>query len=1181
MAEFVHLHVHTEYSLLDGLADPKALVERAAELGMPALAITDHGALYGIVEFYRAAQAAGIKPIIGMEAYLAPRSLRDRDAQDRKPYHLLMLAQDQTGYANLLHLATTAMLDGYYYKPRIDREVLAAHSAGLIVTSGCGSGELPRLILQEEQEEIARAAAWYREVFPGRFFLELQEHNIPELRTVNRELLALSRRLDLPVIATNDVHYILPEHAPYHDILLCIGTGKTLAEPDRKRMDGDGYHLRSAEEMAHLFAEVPEALTNTLRVAEMCQVEMTFGQYHLPSFAVPPGHTPQSYLRELCLAGLRPRYGEQTESPRVQQRLEHELQIIHQMGFDAYFLIVWDLCREARERGIWYNARGSAAGSIVAYALGITMVDPLANGLIFERFLNPGRISMPDVDLDFQDDRRGEMIEYAVRRYGQENVAQIITFGTLGARAAVRDVGRVLGIPLNEVDRVARLIPNLPGKPITIPEALEQVPELQELQRTTPYIRQLLDAAMHLEGVARHASTHAAGVVIADAPLVEYCPLHRPTRGDNGQDADSALIGAVTQWPMENLEEIGLLKVDFLGLTTLTVMQRTCELIRQRHGVTLDLASIPLDDPAIYHLLSSGDVVGVFQVESAGFRRALRDMRPSRYDHIVAALALYRPGPMEYIPTYIRRMHGEEPITYRDRVLAPILDETYGICVYQEQIIRIATDLAGYTASEADLLRRAVGKKKKEELLSHREKFIQGARANGIPEEVAGAIFDDFEYFARYGFNKSHAADYAVLTCQTAYLKAHYPAEYMAALLTVERGNTEKVGTAVAECRRMGIEVLPPDVNHSDLGFTIEDRPEGVAIRFGLGAVKNLGDGPVEVIVSARGDQPFRDLEDFCRRVDLRLINRRALECLIKVGALASFGSRSTLLAALDRIVGLSADAHRARESGQLSLFGEATGLSLMDTADLFANLPPAPEASPREMLEWERELAGVYLSQHPLMEPLRQLSDVITAYISQLAEEMPDQLVTVVGMVRRVRRHTAQSSGKEMAFVTLEDLNGACEVVVFPRVWETSRALWQPDRILVVHGRVSMRREEPGLICEWAKPPEAIIRPSASSPAPPSPAPSRPQPAPSVRPRTLSITLRRSSNPEQDFKLLAALHEMLTSYQGQDRFTFTLLGGPDGDRLLEFPNDTTRYCPELGEKLAEMIGPDGFRLQS
>jgi DNA polymerase-3 subunit alpha len=1197
--DFVHLHVHSEFSLLDGLASPKALVERAVELDMPALAITDHGVLYGAIDFYRAARAAGIKPIIGMEGYVASRTLHDRHSRkDRKSHHVVLLAQNQTGYKNLLKLSSIAMLEGFYYKPRLDHQVLEEHSEGLVVTSACASGEIPFLVRQGRMEEARETVAWYRDVFPGRFFLELQEHDIPELQGLNGQVVDLAGEFDLPLVATNDIHYVDRQDAEIHDILLCIGTGKLVSEPDRMRMDGDSYYFRTAEEMARLFPELPQALTNTRRIADMCDVEIEFGNYHLPPFDVPEGYTAQSYLRHLCEQGLRRRYGDAADSPEVRQRLEHELGIIHEMGFDTYFLIVWDLCQASQRRDIWYNARGSAAGSIVAYSLGITMVDPLANNLIFERFLNPGRVSMPDIDLDFPDDRRGELIGYTIEKYGQENVAQIITFGTLGARAAVRDVGRVLDIPLSEIDRVAKLIPNIPGKPCSIEEALEQVSDLRQLYEGTPYIRRLLDAAAKLEGVARHASTHAAGVIVADAPLVEYCPLNRPTKGES-QDGEGGL-NAVTQWPMEQLESIGLLKVDFLGLRTLTIMRRACDLIEHRHGEKFDLDTIPLEDPAIYELLSSGNVAGVFQVEGSGFRRVLKEMQPSKYDHIVAVLALYRPGPMDYIPDYIRRLHGEEEPEYAHPALEPILEETFGITVFQEQIMFAATDLAGYTASEADFLRKAVAKKKEEKLLLHRDKFISGAVENGIPEEVATGIFNDWEAFARYGFPKGHAADYAVLTCQTAYLKAHYPVEYMTALLTVERHNVDKIGFLIAECRRMGIEVLPPDVNHSQLAFTIRDSERSggePAIRFGLGAVKNVGDGPVESVIAGRGDRPFQDLQDFCRRVDLRDVNRRALESLIKVGALSTFGSRAQLLAALDRILGLSSRVHQARDVGQMSLFGKATGVELEGDEDIFAGLPSLPDSRRQDVLRWEKELAGSYLSEHPLMRPTQEFSELITAHAGQLEDEPSGQLVTVLGMVQRVRRHTTRK-GDEMAFVTLEDMTGACDVVVFPRTWEQTKELWAPERILAVRGKVEFRRDSPSLLCEWAKVPEELTLPRAAppsrssaatlSPPPPPPHPPAQKPAPSpAEParssrgeRTVWITFDRTGDRRPDFDLLAAVHEMLVSYRGQDRFNFVLRNGPEGDQMLEFPNDTTRYCRDLGIKLADMVGPDAVRVE-
>ncbi|MER3513713.1 MAG: DNA polymerase III subunit alpha, partial [Chloroflexota bacterium] len=1003
---FVHLHVHTEYSLLDGLSRITPLVERAAELGQPALAITDHGVLYGAIEFYQAAQKAGIKPIIGMEAYLAPRSRFDREAdRDRGTRHITLLAMDATGYRNLMKLASIAQLEGFYYRPRIDKEVLAQYAEGLIATSGCPTGEIPRLLQDGQVAQAREAAAWYREVFPGRFFIELQEHGLPELADMNRQLVALARELHLPLVATNDVHYVNREDAEPQDILICIQTGTVVSDPNRMRMNNDSYYLKSAEEMAALFEELPEALDNTLRIAEMCNLEIEFGRYHLPPFDVPEGHTPETYLRALCEQGLQERYNPVTAEARA--RLDYELSVIHQMGFDTYFLIVWDLTRFARSQGIWWNVRGSAAGSIVAYTLGLTNLDPLKHKLIFERFLNPGRVTMPDIDLDFPDDQRDQLIRYAIEKYGQDRVAQIITFGTLGARAAIRDVARALDLPLPEADRLAKMIPAIPGKPMSIAEALESIDELKQAYESEDYIRRLLDTAQKLEGVARHASTHAAGVVIADRPLVEYVPLHRPTKGAAVGD-----IGVVTQYAMESVEAIGLLKVDFLGLSTLTVVRKACELIRERYGITYNLSNIPVDDPALYELLSSGTVLGVFQVEGAGMRRVLMEMRPTQFEHVVAVISLYRPGPLEYIPTYIRRMHGEEPVTYRHPKLEPILSDTYGICIYQEQIIQIASQLAGYSPGEADTIRKAVGKKIKEQLLKHREKFVNGAvEHSGIPREVAEAIFDDIEYFARYGFNRAHAADYAVLTCQTAFLKARYPLEYMTALLNVERNNTDKLGLLVVECRRMGIEVLPPDVNASRLEFTIE----GEAIRFGLGAIKNVGEGPVQTILAARAEAgPFRDLEDFCRRVDLRQVNRRALESLIKVGALRPFGHRAQLLAALDRLLHLSASAHRAREIGQMSLFDAGPGDDAAPTGGLLAELPPQDEVPRREMLAWEKELVGAYISEHPLERPMRELQHVVTHYTSDLSEELDGQMVTLAGLVAWVRRH-ATKKGEAM----------------------------------------------------------------------------------------------------------------------------------------------------------------------
>ncbi len=1111
MAEFVHLHVHSEYSLLDGMVRIPQLASKVAEMGMPAVALTDHGVMYGAIEFYRAARKAGLKPIIGIEAYMAPRRISDREKEDRKSFHQLLLAYNYQGYLNLMELATIAQLKGFYYKPRIDREILAEHAEGLIATSGCGSGIIPRLLMADREDEAVEMIGWYRDVFgPENFFLELQDHRIPELRKLNRKLIELSKRLDVPLVATNDVHYIRREDAPIHDVLLCIGTGSLVTDPDRMRMTDyialeqgafpgpghksrlstipidDTYYLRPPEEMAEIFAEVPEAIRNTMEIADRVELYLEHylpenapkdpkEKYHLPNFPVPPEYPDaNAYLRSLCEAGLQERYGDRANSPEVRGRLEHELGIINRMGFDTYFLIVWDLCRAAKERDIWWNVRGSGAGSVVAYSLGITNLDPLHYDLIFERFLNPNRVTMPDIDLDFPDNRRDEMLRYTVEKYGKDKVAQIITFGTLGARAAIRDVGRALDLLQPEVDRLAKLVPA--GPKVKIADALEKVPDLRRAYEEKDYVHQLIDVAQALEGISRHASTHAAGVIISDEPLVRYTPLHRPTK--------EGAIGVMTQHTGEVLESIGLLKVDFLGLSTLTLMRTAADLIEKYHGKKFTLESIPIDDEESYRLLASGDVTGIFQVESPGMRRVLTRMKPTKIEHIIATVALYRPGPMEYIDEFIDRMHGEKEITYKSPILEPILRETYGVIVYQEQIMQIAQKVAGYTAGEADLMRRAVSKKKKSALLAHREKFVTGALERGVPKEVAESIFDDIEYFARYGFNKSHAADYAWITVKTAYLKAHYPVEYMTAYMTIERHNTEKIGFLVAEARRMGIEVLPPDINRSERTFTIEMResdaegpkpsgrgypfpvPPGAAIRFGLEAVKNVGEGPVAAILEERErGGPFTSLEDFCRRVDLRQVNRRALESLIKVGALSQFGNRSQLLEMIDPMMNLSRQEQERKALGQLTIF------DLLDEDESGGRgmLPPLPETtevSERVILSWEKDLIGSYVSSHPLQGVMEEIRDKVTAFSTDVTPDEDGRNVVMIAMLLDIRLHTTKQN-KQMAFVRMEDLQGEFEVVVFPRVYEKAKDLLIPDKILLVRGRVNAREERASVIAD------------------------------------------------------------------------------------------------------------------
>ncbi len=1114
MPGFTHLHVHSEYSLLDGLARVPDLVKAAKARGFEALALTDHGVMFGAVQFYQAARKQGVKPIIGCELYVARRSRFDREAEDRKPYHLTVLAENAVGYRNLIQLVSRAQLEGFYYRPRVDRELLAQYSEGLVVFSGCPGADAPSKIIDGRVEAARESLVWYKETFGERFYIELQNHDIDFIPRLNTELLAFSKSLDIPLVATNDVHYATEKDPRTHEVLLCIQTATTMSDPKRMRI-GDTFYLRTEEEMRALFPDQPEALSNTARIAERCQVDFDFNSYKLPRFPLPEGQTAAAFLRRLCEAGAAERYGApdpQSLPPAVRARLDYELSVIGQMGFDDYFLIVWDLCRYARQEGIWWNVRGSGAGAIVSYTLKITNLDPIKHQLIFERFLNPSRISMPDIDLDFPDDQRDQVIRYAFQKYGHDRVAQIITFGTMGARAAIRDAGRALGMELAMVDRIAKLVPALPGKPCSIDDALRPPTEEQPSEFYTPDLMrayqeeeeatQLIDTARSLEGVTRHASTHAAGVVISDQPLTDYLPLARPTRESGPAGAEEAgEVLPVTQFNMGDVEALGLLKVDFLGLATLTVLRRAAEMIERYHGKRYTLDDIPLDDPAIYQLLSAGENTGIFQVEGAGMRKMLREMRPHRFEHVVAAIALYRPGPMEYIPKYIARLHGREAISYRHPRLEPILAETYGIIVYQEQIIQIARDLAGYNAGEADTIRKAVGKKIKEKLLEHRQTFVDGAVAGGIPAAAAGGIFDDIETFARYGFNKAHAADYAVIVCQTAYLKSLYPVEYMAALLMVERGDVEKVGLVTADCRRMGIALLPPSVNHSELDFTIEaldetERERQAAIgqsprrrrgiRFGLAAVKNVGDGAVEAIVAARAEGgPFENLDDLAQRVDLRAVGKRALESLIKAGALDDFGRRGQLLAVLERLMAFSGSHHQAAQAGQLSLFGSSLPVA---SPSALGQLPEVAE-NPREDLAAEKELLGLYLSDHPLQRLAEAVHDAVTTLIGNIDGAMNGRPVSIAGMVKDVRVITTKK-GQPMAFVKLEDLQGAIEVTVFPRLYAETRELWKVDAIVQINGKVESREERVQVIADTARSFDPELRLPQAPPAEEAPPP-------------------------------------------------------------------------------------------
>jgi DNA polymerase-3 subunit alpha len=1048
--DFTHLHVHSEFSLLDGLGRITELVDSAARQGMDSLALTDHGALYGAVAFYQAAKNAGVKPIIGVETYVARRSMTDKEGKaDSQPFHLILLAQDWTGYQNLCRLVTDAHIDGYYYKPRIDREHLARHSAGLIGLSACLGGEIPKALETDDWELARTLAGEYGDIFGrDRFFLELQDHGIAEQSRLNEQLLRLAPEVGLPLVATNDLHYVRQDQSEAHDVLLCVGTGNNLDTPNRMRFESSEFYLKSAAQMAALFADQPEAVRNTRRIAEMTDLELPLAQLRIPHFPVPDGETVESWLRAECQRGLERRYG--TVTPVLQERLDYELGVIISMGYAGYFLIVADFVRFAREQGIATTCRGSAPGSIVTYTLGITPVDPIAYGLPFERFLNPDRVTMPDIDVDFEDARRDEVISYVSRKYGQDHVAQIITFGTMLARAAIRDVGRVLGHSYGEVDRIAKAVPNQLG--IKLEEALATAPALREQYEGDPSVKRVIDFAKHLEGVARNASTHAAGVVISREPLTELMPLQKATNSD----------ALMTQYEMHAIEALGLLKFDFLGLSNLTILRQAVDLVRAHRGVDVDLDAIPLDDARTFELLASGETTGIFQLESAGMRRYIRELRPSSVYDLAAMVALYRPGPMDNIPAYIRRKHGQEAVTYLHPLLEPYLDKTYGIFVYQEDIMAAAIALGGFTGPEADTLGYAIRKKKSSVLRAQKEKFVTQAAERGVPAQTIDAVFKAFEPFERYGFNKAHATCYGLIAYQTAYLKANYTVDYMTSVLTAFRDNEEKVAAAVAECRRLGIEVLPPDVHASHVEFTVE----GNAIRFGLLAVKNVGHGAIESIIAARTEGgPFRSLTDFCSRVDLRLCNRKVLEALAKVGALNVFGHPAQILLGLDDAVAAGQATQRDRISGQTSLFDMGAA-----EAETFERpLPTATEVPVRERLRWEKELLGLYLSEHPMGEVADQVGSYVTAYSGELRDESLDgQRVVVGGIVTGVRMVVTKAKAS-MAIVTMEDLQGSIEVVVFPRLYEQTAPTWVEGRILLVAGRIDHKGEEVSLLADLA----------------------------------------------------------------------------------------------------------------
>ena len=1053
--DFVHLHLHTDYSLLDGACGIERLVDQAARQGMPAVAVTDHGNLFGAVKFYQAAEARGVKPIIGCEAYITRGSRHDRGSAAEGIHHLVLLCENLEGYRNLVRLVTSAHLEGFYYKPRIDKELLSQHSRGLIALSACLQGEVASGILGGDYAAARQSAADYRDIFgEGNFFLELQDHGLDAEHQVQPEILRLSKDTAIPLVVTNDCHYLTADDAQAHDVLLCIQTGKTVSDENRMRFGSNEFFLKSAAEMHHMFRAVPDAVSRTVAIAERCRLKLQPVENPFPPFVVPEGYSLDSYFEKVTREGFERRKAQLSaraargllRSPLAayEQRLEQEIHLIKEMRFAGYFLIVWDFMRYAREQGIPVGpGRGSAAGSLVSYALEITDIDPLHYGLLFERFLNPERISLPDIDIDFCMRRRGEVISYVTERYGRDNVAQIITFGTLAAKAALKDAARALELPFAEADRLAKLIPAALN--ISLEEALQQSPPLKQAYDREPRVKQVIDIARRLEGLSRHASTHAAGVVISPQPLREIVPLYRTNREE-----------IVTQFAMDDLEKIGLLKMDFLGLATLTVIADSVKLVAQNRGVELRPAELPLDDAATYQLFSRGATSGIFQFESHGMREILRRYQPARFEDLIALNALYRPGPIQggMIDDFIARKLGHKQVAYDLPELEEMLGETYGVIVYQEQVMQMANRLAGFSLGEADILRRAMGKKKQKEMDAQREKFLAGCRQRRISEKKAARLFDLMAQFAGYGFNKSHSAAYALLAYQTAYLKTHFPVEFMAALLTAETGNTDKVVKYIGECREMGITVEAPDVNVSDYSFT----PAGDVIRFGLGAVRNVGYNTVEAIRAARERLGrFASIFQFTEEVDVRVLNRRVLESLIKAGALDSLGAhRAAHIEVVDRALERGARLQRDRDSAQHALFGAATA-----TPALPAALPEVDEWPEHDRLRYEKEILGFYASGHPLERYRGRLRELAVTPISDLESKGSNDSVRLAGILVRVRPMRSKK-GDRWAIATLEDLSGVIDLLVFPEAFRRLETRLQPDAAVLIKGRT--RAEDTGV---------------------------------------------------------------------------------------------------------------------
>lgn len=1048
---FVHLHNHTQYSLLDGLTKIPEMVAFACEQGSPAVAITDHGVMYGVIEFYKECKKQGIKPIIGVEVYYTVRSRHQKETEDdRKNNHLLLLAKNNTGYKNLLKMVTIAHLEGFYYKPRIDHEILEKYHEGLIAATACLGGEIPRYIVSGQEEKARKRILELNKLFgQGNFYLEIQDHpNLEHQSEVSRKLIEFSRELNIPLLATNDFHYLRKEDDEAQDILLCLQCKKKMEDEDRLNMMGNDYSMRSNKEMIEVFKDTPEAIENTLKIAKECNVEIELGNVQLPHFEVPAGFDGMSYLRHLCEEGLVKRSGKNYKEidEEVKGRMDYELSVIEKMGWPSYFLIVADFVNWAKDNGIVVGpGRGSAAGSLVCYLTGITNLDPLKYGLIFERFLNPERISMPDIDLDFADTRRDEVIRYVESKYGKDHVSQIITFGTMAARASVRDVGRVLGAPYDYCDRIAKSIPMF----FSIEQALKNVADFREIYEKEGEAKKIIDFAKKLEGVSRHSSTHACGVLITKEPLDNYAPM---------QYASSSDQTIISQYSLHPIEDLGLLKIDILGLKNLTVIEDTINIAEKTKGVKIDIDDIPLDDKKTYELFKDGETTGVFQFESSGMKRYLKELKPTQFEDIVAMVALYRPGPMEWIPDYLAGKHGRKNVKYIHEKLKPILDKTYGVAIYQEQVMQVARDLAGFTMGEADVLRKAVGKKIPELLAEQKEKFIEGCVKNGVSVNLAKEVFSFIEPFAGYGFCRSHAAGYALIGYQTAYLKAHFPTEFMAALLTSDQQNIDRIAIEIEECRNMDILVAPPDINESFAFFTAVKNEESNEefIRFGLNAIKNVGEHVVEVIIAERKENgKYKDIFDFLERITDKDLNKKSLESLIKSGAFDHRGERGMLLGNLETLLAFNKEVNRARDNKQNSLFVSASGANSLERP----KLDEVYSVNEQEKLAWEKELLGLYISEHPFNEYKKHLGDFVMP-ISQLSSHLNDNSVRVAGVIATIKKIITRNN-KSMLFVKIEDSGNNVELLVFPNLLEQTADIWQEGLVVLCQGKLSDKDRE------------------------------------------------------------------------------------------------------------------------